>query len=229
MVKDIANSKWNIKSMPDPWKWDADTYDRKRAIVRILYQKDDTFNNILSRLNEWWKALGNKGKWSKNTLSLYLDAMEEDGWITHKKRKSPYSLNKHIPEVAKMLPRIQIRGRVNLDELDAKEFIQNWRNSFDFTFLNIVKDYTMLGKAEVSGNSQDKIQQITQEHIQDIIDIIAFYGDTMVKRMVNADAMMEEEKIREVLGELQKEATDSTLRETTQSSLIERFSRDLPE
>jgi hypothetical protein len=206
MVKDFAHSKWNTpKHEPVDWKWNAKTPDRISPIVNILYEQDGTFAYILRRLNEWWKALGKNEQWSRNTLSLYLHAMEKEGMIIHKGARQGYSLNKKSPKVAEILGTRRIRRRANLNHLNEGQFIQSWSTSLDSVFLNIVKDYSLLGKAEANGSPKEKIQQIMHADIQDIMDIVAFYGDVMVKRIVNADEMMKEEKILEVLKNLQKE------------------------
>jgi hypothetical protein len=192
MVKEYDKLKWTA---PDP--------EKRFKILKVLSDKDLMFDDILQALNEL-PTIPDKKNWNRQTLTVYLWVMQEDGWINHGNRKTPYSINKNSRDAMDALgTRVLFKGRANLLDLKTEQFIRDWRASLDFSFLNIVKDYWLLGKAEAKGTPKDKIQQITQAHINDMVLVIAEYGTTMVKQIKSGE--MEEGEIAKAVKDLQEE------------------------
>jgi DNA-binding PadR family transcriptional regulator len=201
-----------MRKIFDHSKWNATTPERRAQILRILQKQDNTFTGILRQLDKLTTGLGRK-RWSRLTLTLYLKAMVEDGWIKHGEKRGVYSLNRRNHKVAKMLGidslshDLRLKNRANLNEMDEEEFILDWLASLKFGFLSIIQDYMLIGKTSVGGNRKVEIQQFMQAHVQNIADIIASYGEVMVKQMESGK--MKEEKILKIYNELRKNAAGS--------------------
>jgi len=191
-----------VKNYGDRSKWKAPNEEKRLQILKVLSDKNRKFNDILERLNELPRT-PDKKKWNRTTLTVYLWLMTNEGWIKHSSRGAPYSINKANSAAMSLLnSRILFKGRTNLKELNEKQFISDWRASLDFAFFNIVKNYVLLGRAKIRRAPQEKILQITQASINDMVYLVAEYGSVMVKQITNNE--MKEKQIFEALETLQK-------------------------
>ena len=214
-----------VKKYRDRSTWKAQNPERKLQILRVLDEKERGFDDILNRLNKLPRIPEEK-EWNRPTLTVYLYVMVKEGWLNHEdKRKTPYFLNRKNPDVMEeigyrkdTLEITRTKGRVNLFGLYEDQFIRQWRASLNFAFLNIIKDYAMLGKAQANKSPKEKIQQHIQTDIQDMIDVIASYGEVMVKRIKTKKKKekMKEKRIAEAIKVLQKETVDDMALQETQ-------------
>jgi hypothetical protein len=159
-------------------------------------------------------------KWGSQTLSLYLDALEKKGCIASKKngRNVTYVLIRSNPYVAKalklptpLLHDVRIMKRDKLYKLDEEIFVDNWLNSLKFAFLNLLRDYTLLGKKTTREETKDILSRILQVEIEDISDINKAYGQVLTRRV--GAGTIKPIKIQEIRGRMQKEVRNQLLKE----------------
>lgn len=193
----------------DRSRWKNTTPKREVELFRLLRQEGQSFTFLL-------KAL----KWGSQTLSFYLDTLESKGCIGRKKhgRNVTYALVKSNPYVAKMLKLetppghdIRVFKRVTLDKLDEEAFIDNWMNSIKFAFLNLLRDYTLLGKKTTKEETKELLRRILQVEIEDITDINKAYGQVLTRRV--QAGTIKPSRIQEIRARMQEEVRNQLLKE----------------
>jgi len=138
-----------------------------------------------------FEELHNKLGWSRQTVNLYLKALRKKGYIRleEKGRRAINSLIRNNPDVARMLgwdripPDIRIRGRIELDKLDEEKFIEQWLNSVEFAFLNIIQDFMLIGERSEEADDNKTIRRFLAAHTQDLVEAVTFLGEVMAKRV----------------------------------------------
>jgi hypothetical protein len=149
-----------------------------------------------------------------------LKTLERKGYIASKKngRNVTYTLVKHNPYVAKMiklpipLPHdVRIFNHTRLDKMDEEEFIDDWLNSIKFAFLNLLREYTLLGKKNTNEQNSEILRRILQVEIEDLTDIVRTYGQVLT-RMVQAGTV-KPARIQEIRSRMQEEVRNRLLRE----------------
>ena len=186
-------------------KWNANTPEREQKILRLLEEEDMGF-----------EELHNKLRWSRQTLNLYLKALRKKGYIRleEKGRRAINSLIRNNPDVARMLgwdripPDIRIRGRIELDKLDEEKFIEQWLNSVEFAFLNIIQDFMLIGERSEEADDNKTIRRLLAAHTQDLVEAVTFLGEVMAKRV--RLGTLKPEKIWGVRNKMLKQIRDES-------------------
>ena len=80
-------------------------------------------------------------------------------------------------------PDIRIRGRIELDKLDEEKFIEQWFNSVEFAFLNIIQDFMLIGERREEADDNKFIRRFLAAHTQDLVEAVTFLGEVMAKRV----------------------------------------------
>jgi hypothetical protein len=190
-------------------RWKNTTPKREVELFRQLRQEGKSFTFL-------FKALG----WGSQTLTFYLKTLKSKGYITSKEhgRNVTYALVKSNPCVAKALKLktptsydIRIFKRGTLGKLDEEAFIANWLNSIKFAFLNLLRDYTLLGKKTMKEETKELLRRILQVEIEDIDDINKAYGQVLT-RMVQAGTI-EPSRIQEIRVRIHGEVKKQLLKE----------------
>jgi hypothetical protein len=171
---------------PDRSSWNASKPEREQQILRLLEESDKGFMELLELLKKGGRS------WARQTLSLYLENLEKKGYIKRntKGRRVTNALVRNNPYVARMLGwervpsyTLNIKKRIVLNELDEEGFITEWVNSLEFSFLNILQDFLLIGEAKEDMGKKERLQRFLKAHIQDIIDTLTFQGEALVERV----------------------------------------------
>ena len=190
-------------------RWKNTTPKREVALFRLLEQGGRSFTFLFEAL-----------KWGSQTLTFYLETLEGKGYISSKKhgRNVTYALVKSNPYVAKMLKLsappdhdVRVFNRATLDELDADAFINDWLNSMKFTFVNLLRDYTFLGKKDVEETTKEILRRILQVETQDLTDIVNAYGQVLTARIQAGTIKLK--RIEEFCERMQEEVRNQLLKE----------------
>jgi hypothetical protein len=193
----------------DRSRWKNTTPEREVALFRQLRRGGRSFTFLFEAL-----------KWGSQTLAFYLDTLESKGYIAGKKhgRGVTYALVESNPYVTKMLKLptpivhdVRIFKRVELDKLDEEAFVNDWLNSMKFVFLNLLRDYTFLGKKNLKDEANEILRRILQVEIQDLADTVEAYGQVLT-RGVQAGTI-KPERIQEIRVRMQKEVKNQLLKE----------------
>jgi hypothetical protein len=196
-----------VKKSGRSW-WKNTDAKREIKLFRKLVQGGKSFTDL-------FKELG----WGSQTLTFYLKTLESTGCIASKKhgRNVTYALVKSNPYVMKMLklstPSIhdfRIFNRVALDKLDEETFINDWLNSIRFAFLNLLRDYALLGKKNAKEETSEFLRRLLQVDIEDLVDIIDAYGQVLTRRMRAGTIRLE--RIQEIRLRIQEEVTKQFLK-----------------
>jgi hypothetical protein len=185
----IDRSSWNT------------TQKRETKLIRQLAQREKSFTELLI-------ALG----WGSQTLTVYLKTLESRGCIASKKhgRNVTYCLVKSNPYVGKMLSLsaplvhdLRVFNRVELGKLNEEALVSDWLNSIKFVFLNLLRDYTLLGKKDMKVETHEILRRILQVEIEDLTDTVDAYGQVLTQRI--QEGTIKPGKIQKIHLRMEKE------------------------
>ena len=109
--------------------------------------------------------------------------------------------NSEIKEILKGRPAI-IKGFIQLNSLNEKEFIEDEIHRLKFALLNVIKDYMSLAE---NPHEPEKINRYIEAHISDLTEVTMNYGELMVK-MIKTE-IFNADRIQKTLDMLQRELT----------------------
>jgi len=173
--------------------WTADDPAREAAIIRVLCEGDKGFMEIFNGLK-----LGKRG-WGRQTLNLYLKELTLKGCIRRVRRgkREIYSLDVNNPYVRKVIGRVRIRGRVELNRLNEGEYVSDWLNSIEFAFLNVMQDYVYIGRGQKQLKSLGDgrtvtVEDVLRSHLSDMVEVARIYGQLLAERIARGELDLEE-------------------------------------
>lgn len=153
--------------------WNASDPEKRKRIIKQLIDGDKGFNEICELV-----GMG------RQTLNIYLKYLVREKYIKRVRQGKfvIYSLEINHPYVLSLLGRVRILGRIELQSLDAGEFIKQWISSIEFAFLNVLQCYIQIGIGSkklksVAGGSTRPIEKFLEEYLMDMSEVCQFYGE----------------------------------------------------
>jgi hypothetical protein len=107
---------------------------------------------------------------------------------------------------------IRVYGCVELDKLDEEALIRDSLNALRFVFLNILRDYLLLGRKR-KGEDNELVRRILQVHMQDLVDITDVYGQVLRRRVQAGTIKLD--RIKEIQANMWKDIEKQLLRPKT--------------
>lgn len=163
--------------------WKTDNQDRIKEILVWLTKGDQSFTQLYNSM----KAEGSMG-WSRQTLNLYLQSLIQEGCVTKVPRgkREIYRIMRDSPIVSDFLGRVRIKGRINLNELDERELLEDWLSSVKFTLINVVRGYTIMGRGvkvlkSIGDGATLPTEKLLEEYLSDMLAVTHFYGRVLVE------------------------------------------------
>ena len=165
-------------------KWKPSNLERQKAILMKLWMGDLSFTELLKSLKR------GKMSWSRQTLTVYLQAMIEEDRVKRVglgKRKI-YAIERDSPFVGELLGRLRVMGKVELNGLSAGEFLTQWLNSLEFAFMNMIPYYIAVGRGveevrSIAGGASLPMEQLLAGYLSDMNEVCQFYGEVLSERI----------------------------------------------
>lgn len=181
-----------MSTYEDRSHWKAEKPEKQMKILSLLRNGSKTYGQLLKEV-----------KWGTQTLSNYLKALKEKGWIDKSSKRGRnifYTLMWKNLEVREMLsldrlPSIRIDKRVELGKINEEELVNNFFISINSCVKNIIEDSIYLGQMKDS-ESEKKIRHFLEAHISYLAATSLIHSELMAKRIKNGT--LNPEKIREV-------------------------------
>ncbi len=184
-------------------EWNPSNMERQKAILLKLWTGDLSFTELLKSLRR------GKMSWSRQTLTVYLQGMMEEGRIKQVPRgkRKIYAVEKDSPFVAELLGRIKVRGKVELNSLNAREFLAEWLSSLEFAFLNLVPYYIAVGEGvervkSIAGGASLPMEPFLAEYLSDLVEVCQFHGEVLSERIRRGE--LEPERMWDAINQLQE-------------------------
>ncbi len=184
-------------------EWNPSNMERQKAILMKLWTGDHSFTELLKSLKR------GKMSWSRQTLTVYLQGMMEEGRIKQVPRgkRKIYALEKDSPFVRELLGRIRIRGMVELNGLNAKEFLAEWLSSLEFAFLNVIPYYIAVGRGvervrSIAGGASLPMERLLAVSLSDMVEVCQFHGEVLSERIRRGE--LEPDRIWDAINQLQE-------------------------
>jgi hypothetical protein len=96
--------------------------------------------------------------------------------------------------------------------LDEEALIQDSLNALRFVFLNILRDYVLLGSKR-KGEDNELVRRILQVHMQDLVDTTDVYGQVLSRRVQAGTIKLD--RIKEIQANMWKDIEKQLLRPKT--------------
>lgn len=182
--------------------WKTENPERDKEILIWLTTGPQSFTELYDSL----KAESSLG-WSTQTLTLYLKKLVQEGCVAKVPRgkREIYRIVRDSPIVSEFLGRIRIRGRINLNELNEEELLEEWLGSVKFSLVNVVKGYTIKGRGikvlkSISNGATLPTEKLLEEYLSDMLAVTQFYGRVLVEGV--SSGRLDPEKVLETAGSM---------------------------